>query len=355
MRRIITLLAVFVLFLVLGACGNSSSESSGKDDGEQKLAKELKLFSFGDYWPEDVLKGFEEKYGVKVIYDPYGSNAEMLTKIQSGAVDYDIVVPTDYIAGRMIQKDMLQELDMDNIPNFKNINSLFHERDYDPSNKYTVPYLYGYIGMVYDKTKVKDPVGWEDLWIPEYAGHVLLSNVGREALTVALQKNGYSQNDASDEALKAAKKDLLALHPNVYAYESTASDILSGNDVWIGAAYSGTVGMAMKKNENLMFKIPKEGGTIWMDNLAIPKVSKNKYTAEVFINYVLEPEVSKKISDEIPYSNPNSAAVELMGDEEKNNPAAYPPEEDVKRADWYKDMGKNLTKMDHTWREVIGQ
>lgn len=354
MKKVLfTLLAIFMV-VSLAAC-NSSSKKETSEEGKQELAKELILFSFGEYFPDEVLKDFEKEFNVKVIYDPYGSNAEMLTKLQSGAVAYDIAVPTDYIVGRMIKKDMLLPLDMKNIPNFKNINKLFHERPYDPDNKYSVPYLYGSIGLAYDQSKVKNPVGWEDLWNPEYAGHILLSDIGRETVSVALQKLGYSQNDVTDESMEKAKQELIALDKNVYVYDSAPADVLSGNDIWIAATYSGEVAAAMKNNENLQYMIPKEGGTLWMDNFVIPKTSKNKFTAETFINYILRPDVSKKITDAIPYSNPNDAAVELMTEEERNNPASYPNAADLERAEWFTDLGEDLQKVDHVWREVMSK
>lgn len=356
MKKFTAIFVTLVLTIGLIACSSdTSSNQSGNKDGEQKLAKELKVFNWGEYLPDSVIEGFEEEYGVDVIYDPYSSNAEMLTKLKSGAVKYDIVVPTDYIAARMISQDLLAELNMGNIPNFKNIAEPFHERDFDPGNKYTVPYLYGSIGIAFNKAKTSNVTGWKDLWNPDYAGHVLLSDVAREAVAIALQKEGLSVNDASDESLEKAKAALEELDPNVFLYDSEPSDDLAGDQVWIAAAYSGAVGKAMNTNKDLDFILPSEGGVLWMDNLAIPKISENKYTAEVFINYLLEPEVSKLLTDEIPYSNPNSKAVELMSDEQKNNPASYPPDDALKNAEWFEDLGPDLPKIDRVWREVIGQ
>ena len=357
MKNRTTLFLVLIFTLVLAACSSNSSskQENGEVDGKQELAKELKVFNWGDYLPEAVIKGFEEKYGVHVIYDPYSSNAEMLTKIKSGAVKYDIVVPTDYIAARMISQDLLAELNMDNIPNFKNIAEPFHERNFDPGNKYTVPYLYGSIGLAFNKNKTESVDGLGRSWNPGYSGHVLLSDVGREAVSIAMQKEGLDINEVSDENLKKAKEALEELDSHVFTYTSEPAGDLAGDHVWVAAAYSGAVAKAMKTNKNLDFILPKEGGILWMDNLAIPKNSENKYTAEIFINYLLEPEVSKLITDEIPYSNPNSAAVELMSDEQKNNPASYPPDEALKNAEWFEDLGPDLPKVDRVWREVIGQ
>lgn len=279
----------------------------------------------------------------------------MLTKLKSGAVDYDLVVPTDYIVERMIKQNMLLELDMNNIPNFKNITETFHQRSFDPGNKYSVPYFYGSIGLAYNKEKVKDPKGWKDLWNPEYKGHVVLSEVGRESVSVALQKRGYSQNDTDAAHLQEAKKALIELSPFVLTYDSTPSDLLTNDDAWIAATYSGEAGAAMKTNKNVSFILPEEGGTLWMDNLAIPSVAKNKYTAEIFINYLLRPDISKQLTDVFPYSNPNKEAIALMSEEQRANPASYPPEDRLKKAEWFVDLGPKLKEFDRVWKEVRGQ
>ncbi|MGO0062484.1 ABC transporter substrate-binding protein [Brevibacillus fluminis] len=355
--------------LVTAGCGNAAqpnnaapaaantgqSAQPSAEAPKQELAKELKLFAWGEYFPQEVLDDFTNETGVKVIYDKYTSNGEMLTKLKSGAVDYDLVVPTDYIVERMAKQNMLQELDMKNIPNFANIADVFHERSFDPGNKYSVPMYYGSIGLAYDKTKADNPTGWKDLWNPKYKGHVIISEVGREALLVALQKNGKSMNSTEPADLEAAKNDLIALAPNVLAYNSTPSDVLAVGDAWIAAVYSGEAAKAMKTNKNLNYVMPQEGGTLWMDNLAIPTGAKNKYTAEVFINYILRPDVSKRLTDVYPYSNPNKEAVKLMSDAEKNNPASYPPEDSLKKAEWFADLGPKLKEMDRVWKEVRGQ
>lgn len=355
MKNFAGIFMMFVLVLTLAACGNDSTAESKGSDGEKELADTLKIFSWGDYIPESVIEGFEEEYGVEVVYDPYSSNAEMMTKLQSGAVNYDIVVPTDYIVTRMVKKDLLAEVNLDNIPNFENLEESFKERAYDPENKYSVPYLYGSIGLAYNKKKVDNVTGWKDLWNPEYAGHIVLSDVARESVSVAMQKNGDSVNNPTEENLEEAKKALKELDPNVKTYTSSVSEVLaSGDDVWLAAGYSGAVGKAMKQNPNLSYMLPEEGGILWMDNLAIPKISDNQYTAETFINYLLRPKVSKQISDVIPYSNPNAEAVALMSEETKQNPAMYQPEEKLKNAEWFEDLGPDLQKIDRVWREVIG-
>ncbi|VEF49325.1 family 1 extracellular solute-binding protein [Bacillus freudenreichii] len=356
MRKITSLLAVFVLLLVLAACGNSSkssSESSGGEDGEQKLAKELKVFNWGEYISQDLVKSFEKEFGVKVILDTYSANQEMYTKIKSGAVSYDVVFPTDYFVEQMINDDFLLELDMENIPNFEHISEPLKDQDFDPGNKYSVPYFYGSIGLAYNKAKVGEPKSWEDLWNPEYKGHVSMNESAREVFTVPLQILGYDINNPTEEQLEEAKKKLEELHPNVLTYDGTPEAQFTSGEAWIGMSYNTGAAKAMASNPDVGFILPEEGGVLWMDNIAIPKTAENKYTAEVFINYLLEPENSKQNAEEVKGSSPNAAAVELMDEEIKNNTAIYPTDEEVSRGQWYQILEpKTLESINRLYNEL---
>ncbi|MYL40623.1 polyamine ABC transporter substrate-binding protein [Virgibacillus salexigens] len=318
-----------VFFLVLlTACSDSNDDTTkakqNNSSGEQALSEELYFFNWGENIDPEILKDFEKEYGVKVVYDTYSSNQEMITKLSSGTVAYDIVVPTDYFVQQMIQEGMLQELNLENIPNLENIEEEFRDPSFDPGNKYSVPYLYGSIGIVYNKEKVETPTSWDDLWNPKYKNHVTIQETPREGISMALQKHYYDINQPTEETLSEAKKSLLKIKQNILAYDSTPAGNLVNEEVWISQVYSDQAGTAMEENNNLDYVLPEEGGMLWMDNFVIPKTSKNKYTAEVFINYMLEAEVSKKLTDAIPSSNPNAAAKDLMSEEEKSNHASYP-------------------------------
>lgn len=351
MRKFAFLLVTVVLMFSLAACGNSEESSSKSNDtnsgGSKKLADELKVFNWAEYLPKEVIQGFEDEYGVKVLYDTYNSNQEMLTKLKSGAVIYDIVVPTDYIVQRMIKNDLLAELNMDNIPNFKNIEDSLKDQSFDPGNKHSVPYMYGTIGIAYNKKKVDKPTSWKDFWNPEYKGHVIISQSVKEDFTIPLQLLGYDPSHPTKEQLEEAKEKLIELKPNILAYDSTATAQLVNGEAWLVESYNGNAAKAHAKNPNIGFVQPEEGGIIWMDNLTIPKASKNKYTAEVFINYLLRPEVSKKISDIEKTSNPNAAAKKLMDEKLRNNPISYPPEESLKNAVYYESMKPEMLQLEN--------
>jgi spermidine/putrescine transport system substrate-binding protein len=353
MKSLKHLLILVSCLLILAAC---NSEESSKGGGDSELSDKLYFFNWGEYMPQEVLDNFEKEFGVEVVYSTYSSNQEMLTKLNSGSVNYDIVVPTDYIVGRMIKEDMLLELNMDNIPNFKNIQQVFQEREYDPGNKYSVPYLYGSTGIAYNKTKVDGVPNYKDLWDPKYSGHVTIQDDPREAFAMALQTIGVSMNSTDESDYEKAKEELMKLHDHVLAYDTSPSSQLASGEAWIAHTYSGEAAIAMAENPDITYVLPEEGGELWMDNLVIPKTSKNKYTAEIFINYLLRPEVSKMLSDEFPYSNPNQAALDLMSDEERNNPASYPPEEQLANAEWFVDLpAEKLQVLNEFFKEVKAQ
>lgn len=346
MKKLMAVLAAALLIVAAGCGGNSDKASKKKND-------ELSIFIWGGYIPDDVIKEFEEEFGIDVLVSNYNDNDEMLTKLKSGAVDYDLVTPTDWMVGRMMKEDLLEELDMDNIPNFKNIADEFQEREFDPGNKYSVPYVYGSLGIVYNKEKVDTPKSWDDLWNPKYKGHVLVQETERAVISAALQSLGADYNHPSDDELAEAKEKLSKLHPNVLAYTNSPAAELVSEEAWIGEALSDQAAKAINENPNLSYVLPEEGGILWMDNWVIPNTAKNKKAAEEFINFMLRPEVSKKATEEMGGSNPNQAAVELMDDEIKDNPASYPSSEMLENATWYEYLDpKTAKKMQYMWKEI---
>lgn len=346
MKKILIFLTTALL--ILTACG-----SSKKGEATSSSSDELSIFIWGEYLPNEVVEEFEEEFGVEVLISNYNDNDEMLTKLKSGAVDYDLAVPTDWMVGRMIQEDLLEELDIGNIPNFENVDDSFQEREYDPENKYSIPYVYGSLGILYNEEMVETPTSWRDLWNPEYKEHLVLQETERAVISFTLQMLGYDYNNPSEEELLEAKEELSNLHPNVLTYTNTPSGEFVSGDAWIGEAHSTEAAIAMKENPNLSYVLPDEGGILWSDNWVIPKTAKNKEAAEDFLNFILDPEVSKEISEEIGGSNPNKEAVKLMDEEEKGNVATYPPEERLDNATWYEYLDPETTKtMQYMWKEI---
>lgn len=352
MMKTFTRLFALVFFItILAACNDLNTAGTDSESGDSELADKLYFFNWGENMNQKILDDFEEEFGVQVVYDTFASNQEMLTKLNSGTVNYDLIIPTDYFLEKMIEEGQVLELDMDNIPNFENIEEVFHDRAYDPGNKYSVPYLYGSIGMAYNKEEVGTLTSYADLWNPEFKGHVTAHKGGRDLITLTLQKLGHDIHEYTEDELNEAKDSLRELDANLLAYSSEPAAMLISGEAWVSQIYSDQAGIAMAENPNIEYILPEEGGTLWMDNFAIPKTAKNKYTAEVFINYMLRPEVSKMLTDEIPSSNPNGAAKELMDDQEKTNTASYP--EIPKTSVFYQYLdAKTVSGMENIVKEI---
>jgi spermidine/putrescine-binding protein len=347
---------IFALFVVLAvllaACGGAKA-------GE----KVVNLYAWSEYIPQALLDGFENKTGIKVNYDTYSSNEELLAKLQAGASGYDVIIPSDYTVSIMVNQGFLEPLDMAKIPNFTNIGKAFQNQEYDPGNKYTVPYQWGTSCLVVDTGKVTQPITkWVDLWDPAFAGKIVLLDDEREVLGMALVVLGYDKNSTDDAQLEQAKQKFLELAPNVKLYDSDSpkTALLSG-EVWLGMTWNGEAALAHQENPDIAYIIPEEGCTVWYDNLAIPKGAPHLDAAHSLINYILDPEASLLITAEFPYSNPNVAALELMKTQDPEAYAAYmdypatnPSAEDMKRLHFIKDVGQATTTWDRIWTEVKG-
>jgi spermidine/putrescine transport system substrate-binding protein len=308
--------------------------------------KELFIYNWPYYVSDTTVPTFEKEFKVKVTYDNYSSNEEMQAKIQAGAVGYDLVFPSDYMVGIMREQNLLEELDMKNIPNFKNVDERFRNLEFDPENHYSIPYFWGTTGIGYNSDKVKDKVdSWTILWDEKYKGRISMLDDIRGLFNPALKLLGYSINTTDTKKIEEAKQMLLKQKSLVKAYTAdTYVEFLKSGDIWLSQGYSGDVFQAIKVNKMIKYMIPKEGTDMWVDNMSIPKGSKNKEMAEKFINYVLRPEVSADISNFAWYANPNSASWSLIKPEIRDNPAIYPPQEVLDKCEFQKDL-KEINKV----------
>jgi spermidine/putrescine-binding protein len=347
-----SLIFLFVICaLLLAGCGG-------------KKSTEVNLYAWSEYVPQALLDGFTKDTGIKVNYDTYSSNEELLAKLQAGASGYDVIIPSDYVVAIMIKQGLLQQLDMSKVPNFSNIGDNFKNLDYDPGNKYTVPYQWGTSCLVVDTSKVTRPITkWADLWDPAFNQKVVLLDDEREVLGMVLEVLGYDKNTTDPAQLDAAKAKFQELLPNVRLFDSDSpKTALLAGDVWIGETWNGEAALAHSENPSISYIFPEEGCTIWYDNLAIPKDPPHLDAAQTLINYFLKPESSVLITKEFPYSSPNTAGLELLKTQDPDAyqaymsfPATNPTPEDMKRLHLIKDVGDATALWDRVWTEVKGE
>lgn len=340
-RKIAILLALMIVSLsVLTACG------------EKKPT--LNVYNWGDYIDKDVLREFEEEFDVKVRYDDFATNEDLYVKVKQGGSSYDVIFPSDYMIERMIKEDLLVKLDKYNIPNMENIDGRFMDPDYDPNNEYSVPYMWGTVGIIYNKTMVDPLIKWEDLWDEKYNGEIIMLKSQRDTLAVALKKLGYSMNTRDLKELEEAKEELIKQKPLVYSYlGDEIKDAIVQENAGIGVVWSGDAVAMIRNNPNLEYIIPEEGTNLWFDAMVIPKESENKELAEKFIDFMLRPEISAKNADYIGYSTPISKARELLPEDIKNSLVAYPRDDMIENVEIFKDPSDIIVEYDRIWTEIM--
>lgn len=314
----------------------------------------LNVYNWGDYLDESVIRDFEKKYNIKVNYDTFSTNEDMYVKLKAGGTDYDVVFPSDYIIERMINEDMLHKLDFDNIPNYKYIEDHFKNLEYDPQNEYSVPYFWGTVGIIYNKTMVDEPVdSWRILWDPKYEKEILMMDSQRDSIGVALKMLGYDLNTRDLDELEEAKQALIEQKPLVLAYVGDdVKDKMIAGEAALAVIYSGEAFYMKQENPDLEYVIPQEGSNFWVDAMVIPKTSKHKKEAELFINFMCDPEVAYKNAIYVGYSSPHSEVKKMLDPDFLNDPAAYPDMEELVNLEFFKDLGDYLSVYDRIWTEV---
>lgn len=328
MKKMICLVMALCLLLSCGVmltgCGSKS---------EEKVT--LYVYNWGQYISEgdedsiDVIAEFEKKYpNITVNYSTFDSNETMYSKLSNGGITVDVVIPSDYMVGRMRQEGMLQELNFDNIPNAKLIDASFQNPSYDPEGKYSVPYTWGTVGIIYNSKYVDeaDVTGWELLWNDKYKGKILMFDNSRDAFGIAQFMLGQSVNTTDETELKAAADKLAEQKPVVQQYVmDQIFDAMENEEAWIAPYYAGDYLMMVEENPDLAFYRPeRQGFNIFVDAMVIPACAKEKEAAELFINFLCEPEISGKNLDFLGYSTPLSAAKEFMSEDVVNDSVAYP-------------------------------
>ncbi|MCC8160533.1 MAG: ABC transporter substrate-binding protein [Oscillospiraceae bacterium] len=296
----------------------------------------INVYNWGEYIPDGSDEGvlnlneeFTKLTGIKVNYSTYASNEELYAKLKGGGSTYDVIIPSDYMISRMIKEDMLEPLDMSNIPNFSNIMEKFQDSEYDPGSKYSVPYTWGTVGIIYDKTVVdEEEIGWDILWNEDYSGSILMFDNPRDAFAIAENLLGFSLNTEDSEELQKAAEKLKEQKKVVQAYVmDEIFDKMGAGEAIIAPYYAGDAVTLMDEFEDLAFAIPESGTNLFIDAVCIPKGCKNTEAAEMYINFLCERDVAYAVTDFIGYSTPNQAAFDMLDDDVKNDGISYPDDE----------------------------
>ncbi|MDE7271277.1 MAG: ABC transporter substrate-binding protein [Acetatifactor sp.] len=348
----ITLSAVIATAALSGCGSPSSSGESG----------ELYVYNWGEYIDPDTLTMFEKETGIKVIYDEYDTNETMYPKVAAGASVYDVICPSDYMIRKMIDNDLLQELNYDNMPNaLSNIGASYYDtaEEFDPGNKYCVPYCWGTVGILYNTTMVDEPVtSWSILWDEKYADNILMQDSVRDAFMVALKLNGYSMNTLDVAELETARDSLIAQRPLVQAWViDEVRDKMIGGEAALGVIYSGEAIYTQRENPDLEYVIPEEGTNVWIDGWVIPKNAANKENAEKFIDFMCRGDIALMNFEYIPYSTPNTAAQALIEDEDiRNSKIAFPDLSQYNNLETFTYLGEEGDELyNKYWKEARSQ
>lgn len=324
------------------------------EDPPRKTPQTLYYFTWSDYVDRETMAEFERATGAKVVVDTFSSNEELLAKLQSGAGGYDVTVPSDYMVTIMKHEGLLAELDHAQIPNVSMVWERLQKLPFDPESRYSVPYLWGTVGIGYDSAVIPTPPdSWSVLWDSRHKGRISMLNDQREVIGAALRSMGQSLNTRDPAVIEQAKARLLAQKPLVKTYTSENYDqLLASGEVVLAHGWGGAVARAMAERPSVRFVVPKEGGTVWADCLVVLKASKNKELAMRFINFLLDREVAARTTDRVLFASSNRDARALIKDRVRDNPAVYAPDDVFDRLEWMTDVGKAIRLYDRAWTEL---
>ena len=373
--RVMKRFAVLLLTLALAVCCTLPAFAAGTIEVNEDVSVSgdydwtrfkgqnmtLNVYNWGEYISNgsddslDVVSAFEDLTGIKVNYTTFDSNESMYAKLKSGAADYDVVIPSDYMVAKMIAEGMLKPLNYDNIPNFQKIDAEYRNPDYDPQNAYTVPYMLCTTGIIYNTTMVdKAPTSWADLWDEQYAGNILMFNNSRDAYAIAAFKSGHDINPQSTEEVDEVVKELKAQKPLVQAYVmDEIFDKMIGGEAAIGVYYSGDAITMIDDNPDLAWVFPEEGSVLSVDCMAIPATSEHQEAAEMFINFMCETDIGKANAEYIGYTTPMESVREVLDEDLRDSEIAYPPEELAAKERVFTALSDDVnSELDVKWSEM---
>lgn len=330
-------------------------------DVQSLRGTELYVYNWGEYISDgsegslDVNKAFEEKYGISVVYDTFDNNEVMYTKLKGGGVSYDVVIPSDYMIERMVAEKMLQKIDFSNVPNYKNIDAKYKSLPFDPNNEYSVPYNVGTIGLIYNTKKITTaPDSWDALWNPDYTGQILMINNPRDAFAIAHAILGIDCNTTAKADWESGAQKLKEQKSLVQSYvNDEVYNKMESGEAALAPYYVGDFLTMRDNNPDLAFVFPKEGVNFFVDSMCIPQGAKNKTAAELYINFLLEPDIALANAEYICYASPNTAVTSnpdysLAGDE-----FIYPPDSAGIKTTIYRNLPQGtLNLMSSLWDDV---
>lgn len=341
MKKIACLVLALCLIVPVAACGGKSGVT-------------LNVLNWGDYIDTELLRRFEKETGITVKYTTMTSNEEMLVKLSSPDCIYDVCFPSEYTIEKLMAQDLLQPINHANIPNLKNIDERFLDLSFDPGNVYSIPYMWGTVGILYNTTMVDEPVdSWKILWDEKYSGQILMYDSVRDTIGITLVSLGYDINTRNADEVLAAQEALIAQKPLVRAYltDDIKMEMINGSAA-MGVVYSGDAVACIAENADLAYAVPKEGSNKWFDNVIIPKTSKHAAEAEKFINFLCDAEVAAQNSEYIGYSTPNKAALEIMGSDYIDDPTYNPPQDVLDRCIVFRDLGDFISVFSDAWTKI---
>lgn len=352
MKKLVSLLAAAIIIMQCAVCAGAE---------ELDTTVTLNVYNWGEYISNgtdgtiDVNAEFTRRTGIKINYTTFDSNESLYSKLAGGGADYDIIIPSDYMISKLIDKNMLAEINYDNIPNYRYIDEQFKDSVYDPGGKYSVPYSWGVVGIFYNKEFVnKEDVDWDILWNSDYAGKILMFDNPRDAFAIAQIRLGQSFNSTEPDEWQAAAELLKEQKPLVQGYymDQIFNKMESG-EAWLAPYYAGDAAILVDSNENIGFVVPESGSNFFVDGICIPATSTHKREAEEYINFLCDPEIAGANMEYVGYSTPETAAKEYMDESLVNDPIHYPSDEVLANTEAFANLPEDISKLaDTLWAEV---
>jgi spermidine/putrescine-binding protein len=328
--------------------------SPAPSDDQAASRRVLHYFTWSDYVGPEIIREFEQREQARVVIDTFSSNEELLAKLQSGATGYDVAVPSDFMVGIMIQQGLLSELDPHQLPHASLLEPHLQALHFDPERRYSIPYLWGTVGIGYDSAVIATaPDSWSILWDPHFKGRISMLNDQREVFGAVLRSMGQSMNSTDKQVIEAAKAQLLRQKPLVKIYTSDHYDqLLASGEVVLAHGWGGPIARAMAERPSIRYVVPKEGATLWADCLVVLRTAPQRDLAMRFIDFLMEPEIAARTSERLKFASASRGAREHVSEATRNNPAIYPPADQLERLEWMRDVGPAIRLYDRAWTEL---